>query len=232
MEIREVLGRLEQEAALASQEVDAKSDDGYVGGTEGVDQNKLQEAWQLQVELINAKEEVRQMRQRLATVKATGELSSPKSSLSPGAGWSEYAQVPSMPQLVLEHETSRERPFAGPRQIQPQVAAQEAECCDMSQVHHLEEQNMALQTEVEELRHSMEMAEAHLEGHPTPQLEVALHESRAHLRMSLQQQLQSSQQTLQSLRVGILEAEEQFEAEHEKRSNAERQLTALRSEKK
>eukprot|EP00435_Cladocopium_sp_Y103_P013705 s4358_g3.t1 len=114
MEIREVLGRLEQEAVLASQEVDAMSDDGgHVGATEGVDQNKLQEAWQLQVELINAKEEVRQMRQRLATVKATSELSSPKSSLSPAAGRAAYAEVPSMPQLVLEHE-GRERTLIVP----------------------------------------------------------------------------------------------------------------------
>eukprot|EP00434_Breviolum_minutum_P016417 symbB.v1.2.014470.t1/scaffold1055.1/size140776/12 len=215
-QLRQVLQRLEEEAVTVAQEADdAVSDNGDLEmASESIEHDKLQEAWRLQLELMNTKEEVRALRHQLAKVKSN-ELS-PESSRgtatsSNSSHWQSYQVFPK-PQLILENETNTER--RAPKAQSRALARNGQKDGRLMVVGH--------SVVVEELRRYLEMAESRREQGHTPQLEVALQESRAQLRVSLQQQLQSSQEMLQSLRVGILEAEKQLEIELQNRKELEK----------
>ncbi|CAE7189653.1 unnamed protein product, partial [Symbiodinium pilosum] len=94
-------------------------------------------------------------------------------------------------------------------------------------------QNLQLEAEMQELQRVIEAQQLNSGGPDLWQpLAGVVHESRSKLRSSMQQQLQSSQEALQDLRKGILEADASLREERRKRRDCARQLREREGKKR
>ncbi|CAK9105932.1 unnamed protein product [Durusdinium trenchii] len=238
-DFREVLHRLDAQAeSLAAQE-DVMSDcsidtDSAIPSSTAFDQDKLHKAWHLEGELLTAKEQARELRQRLAKVQSEDfstqkQLGGQKGQAVEGGPASLQALDAGACEAGRDVLVLQDAPTRASGGRQPLGAKRGFFASKLNDTSELDarcvaEENVTLQSEVEEARHQLEMAQTRWQHGAAPHLQAALHESRAKLRSSLQQQLQASQEMLQSLRAGIIQAEEQLEAEHQTRGEGLRRL--------
>ncbi|CAE7356033.1 UBA2 [Symbiodinium sp. CCMP2592] len=187
-------------------------------GDPSMNASALQEAWQLEDELREAKEELRRLRLRcdhgLVERKPMQAYWT-----SPAATRPPEMHGPMQEPFNLNPPSMAEKRHDSLLQAaQSLVSSTHApDCTALSE--RLVAENRRLESEMHELQEFLEAQPLNSGGNwdSRQPLAGAVHESHSKLRSSMQQQLQSSQDALQHLRQGIAEAEARLQAERRKR---------------